>query len=73
MMTANLFAVKSNTLNRLFRVFDLISNMFRVFDMTANKFVYALIAELLSTLQAADTSQTLANDDCNVKYEHIYV
>ena len=31
-----------------------------MFDLTANKFVYyTLIAELLSTLQAVDTSQTL--------------
>ena len=35
------------------------SSMLRVFDLTANKFTYALIAESLSTLQAADTSQTL--------------
>ena len=49
----NLFAVKSNTLNRLFHPYSLL----RVFDLTANKFVYALIAESLSTLQAADTSQ----------------
>ena len=33
----------------------------RVFDLTANKFVYALIAESLSTLQAADTSQAFAS------------
>ena len=31
----------------------------KVFDLIANKFVYALIAESLSTFQAADTSQTL--------------
>ena len=35
------------------------SNLFAVnkCHLTANKFVYALIAESLSTLQAADTSQ----------------
>ena len=33
----------------------------RVFDLSANKFVYALIAESLSTLQATDTSQALVD------------
>ena len=33
-----------------------------MFDLTANKSIYALIAESLSTLQAADTSQ---NNFCN--------
>ena len=46
-------AISSSSLN-LFAVKSI-----RVFDSTANKFVYALIAESLSTLQAADTSQAL--------------
>ena len=35
------------------------NSLLRVLDLTANKFVYALIAESLSILQAADTSQAL--------------
>ena len=67
-LKTNLFAVKSNTLNRLFHPHGIIRReskqhtalqncLLRVFDLTANKFVYALIAKSLGTLQAADTSQ----------------
>ena len=44
-------------------------NGLRVFDLTANKFVYALIAASLSTLQAANTTQALVtNDHCCLVY-----
>ena len=43
------------------RLFSSGPGLLRVFDLTANKFVYALIAESLSTLQPADTSQALVH------------
>ena len=51
---------RKNTNTFPFKKVSILKLLLRVFDLTANKFVYALIAESLSTLQAADTSQALA-------------